>query len=62
MSMTSCDGCGVLAPPQHSSLFPADGWFHLSESGRKMADEVDVCSLACLATIVASRIAAEAIA
>ena len=52
LTITSCDGCGAIAPHGHSSLFPKGGWMSVLgiRSGREMY--VDCCSPECLELVV----------
>jgi hypothetical protein len=46
VSVTSCDGCGTVAPPGHSLLLPALDWFAVNSKGSR--NEFDACSTSCL--------------
>ena len=50
MTVTSCDRCDEMAPADHNTMFPRDGW--MTVYGAR--PHVDVCSWNCLATVVAA--------
>jgi len=58
ITSTVCDGCDTPAPRDYNFMFPRHGWLHVF--GRRDDGGVDVCSWACLATVVAARITASA--
>jgi len=55
IDVTSCDGCDAMAPPGYCWAYPAHGWIHIDTE--KPRGTLHACSWACLATIVAARIA-----
>ena len=49
MRYISCDGCGEIAPADHSSMFPRDGWMMIRGAG---SNDIDVCGERCLDRVV----------
>ena len=65
ITMTACVGCGAAAPADHHTGWPAAGWLSVRHGGcyddgdgnPQTFPNIDACSWACLASIVARNIA-----